>query len=76
MKTNKNQKRILMTIGDNIRKYRLKKGWSQEELAFECELHRTYIGAIERGERNITVLNLIKIKSVLGVRLVDLYPEK
>lgn len=68
MKTNKNQKRILMIIGDNIRKYRLKKGWSQEELAFECDLHRTYIGAVERGERNITVLNLIKIKDKLNVR--------
>lgn len=75
MKTNKNQKRILMTIGDNIREYRLKKGWSQEELAFECELHRTYIGAVERGERNITVLNLIKIKDKLEVRLQDIYPE-
>lgn len=76
MKTNKNQKRTLMTIGDNIRKYRLKKGWSQEELAFECDLHRTYIGAIERGERNITVVNLIKIKEKLGVSLGELYPEK
>lgn len=75
MKTNKNQKRILMTIGDNIRKYRLEKGWSQEDLAFECELHRTYIGAVERGERNITVVNLIKIKEKLGVSLEDLYPE-
>ncbi len=76
MKTNKNQKRILMTIGDNIRKYRLEKGWSQEDLAFECELHRTYIGAVERGERNITVLNLIKIKDELEVSLENLYPEE
>ncbi|MBD8007075.1 MULTISPECIES: helix-turn-helix domain-containing protein [Bacillaceae] len=75
MKTNKNQKRILITIGNNIRKYRLKKGWSQEELAFECELHRTYIGAVERGERNITVLNLIKIKEKLDVKIGDLYPD-
>lgn len=75
MKTNKNQKRILMTIGNNIRKYRLKKGWSQEKLAFECDLHRTYIGAVERGERNITVVNLIKIKEVLGIRLEDIYPK-
>lgn len=75
MKTNKNQKQILMTIGDNIRYYRMKKGWSQEDLAFECDLHRTYIGAVERGERNITVLNLIKIKESLEVRLSDLYPD-
>lgn len=64
-----------MTIGNNIRKYRLKKGWSQEKLAFECDLHRTYIGAVERGERNITVVNLIKIKEVLGIRLEDIYPK-
>lgn len=75
MKTNKNQKQILMTIGDNIRYYRLNKGWSQEDLAFECDLHRTYIGAVERGERNITVLNLIKIKDKLEVSLEELYPE-
>lgn len=75
MKTNINEKQILMTIGDNIRKYRKIKDWSQEELAFECGLHRTYIGAVERGERNITVLNLIKIKDKLEVRLQDLYPE-
>ncbi|WP_430786367.1 helix-turn-helix domain-containing protein [Virgibacillus flavescens] len=75
MKTNKKQKRILTIIGSNIRYYRMKKGWSQEQLAFECDLHRTYIGAVERGERNITVLNLFKIKDELGVRLKDLYPE-
>nr|WP_281975105.1 helix-turn-helix transcriptional regulator [Halobacillus litoralis] len=64
-----------MTIGQNIRHYRVKKGWSQEDLAFECDLHRTYIGAVERGERNITVLNLIKVKEVLGVKINDLYPD-
>ncbi|GIO20604.1 transcriptional regulator [Oceanobacillus oncorhynchi subsp. incaldanensis] len=73
MKTNKKQKQILMTLGDNIRHYRTKKGWSQEDLAFE--LHRTYIGAVKRGKRSITVLNLIKIKNELGVRLDELYPE-
>jgi len=70
-----NEKETLMIIGDNIRKYRDGKGWSQEELAFECNLHRTYIGAVERGERNITILNLIKIKDVLEVKLNQLYPE-
>lgn len=75
MKTIKNQKRILIVIGENIRKYRLEKGWSQEDLAFECELHRTYIGAVERGEKNITILNLIKIKEKLGVDIGDLCPD-
>lgn len=75
MKNNKNQQRILTIIGNNIRRYRMTKGWSQEELAFECGLHRTYIGAVERGEKNITVVNLIKIKEKLGVGLEDIYPE-
>ncbi len=75
MKTNKNDKEILMNIGSNIRKYRLTKGWSQEQLAQECDLHRTYIGGVERGEKNITILNLLKIKNMLEVRLDELYPE-
>lgn len=70
-----NEKQILTIIGDNVRKYRIKKGFSQEKLAFQCELHRTYIGSVERGERNITIINLIKIKNELGVRISDLYPE-
>lgn len=76
MNTNKNKSEVLRDIGQNIRQYRKKKGWSQEELAFECEFHRTYIGAVERGEKNITILNLLKIKEKLGVSLVDLYQEE
>ena len=75
MNTNKNQSETLRVIGDNIRKYRNMKGWSQEDLAFECDLHRTYIGAVERGEKNITILNLIKIKNKLSVCLEHLNPE-
>src|SRR5699024_11848254 len=67
--------KILQNIGRNIRKYREQKGWSQEELAFECGLHRTYIGSIERGERNITVLNLITIQNKLEVKISDLFPR-
>lgn len=75
MKTNKSDNEKLIIIGNNIRKYREKQGWSQESFAHECNLHRTYIGSIERGERNITILNLIKIKKNLDVKLDDLYPE-
>lgn len=75
MNTNENQSEILRIIGDNIRKYRNERGWSQEDLAFECSLHRTYIGAVERGEKNITILNLIRIKNKLGIHLEHLYPE-
>jgi len=75
MMTTHNNKLILKTIGKNIREYRKNKGWSQEAFAFECGLHRTYIGAIERGERNITILNLIVITSKLEVTLNDVYSD-
>lgn len=67
--------KLLLDIGENIRKYRLEKQWSQEQLAFECNFHRTYIGAVERGEKNITITNLVIIKDVLGVKLNQLYVE-
>lgn len=51
MNTNENKTETLRIIGDNIRKYRNVKGWSQEDLALECDLHRTYIGGVERGEK-------------------------
>ena len=54
-------------LGFSIKKYRLKKGWSQEQLAFEADLHRAYIGQIERGEKNIGVANLEKIARALNV---------
>lgn len=55
-------------VGLNIRKYRGKKGWSQEQLAFEADLHRAYIGQIERGEKNIGLMNLEKIAKALTIK--------
>ena len=54
-------------VGLNIRKYREKKGWSQEHLALEADLHRAYIGQIERGEKNIGLINLEKIAKALNI---------
>ena len=51
----------------NIRRLRVASGLSQEGLADECGLHRTYVGAIERGERNITLRTLERIAAALGV---------
>lgn len=68
-----NQEKIfLRKIGENVRIAREKKGWSQEALGFESEVHRTYIGAIERGERNISVLSLRKIAKALGATVSSL----
>ncbi|MFQ3675204.1 MAG: helix-turn-helix transcriptional regulator [Endomicrobiia bacterium] len=63
---------INIRVGKNIRKYREKKGWSQEQLAFECKLHRTYIGHIERAEKNIGLANLEKIAKSLKVKISKL----
>jgi transcriptional regulator with XRE-family HTH domain len=59
---------ILQKLGQSIIALRKKHGWSQEDLALEVELDRTYIGGIERGERNVAVLNLCKIAKTLGVK--------
>jgi transcriptional regulator with XRE-family HTH domain len=69
MSYTKQEQSFLRKIGENIRASRIKRGWSQEELGFQSEVHRTYIGAIERGERNISILNLRKIALTLGVNL-------
>lgn len=56
---------IRKRVGRNIRKHREERGWSQEQLAFECDLHRTYISGVERGIRNPTVLIVAKIAAAL-----------
>lgn len=58
---------IRKQVGLNVRRIRRKSGWSQEELAFESGLHRTYISGIERGARNPTVLVLGKLAEALVV---------
>ena len=55
----------------NIRRLRREKAWSQEELASQAGLHRTYIGAVERCEKNITLVNADRIAKALGVSLVE-----
>lgn len=59
-------------VGLNIRKIREDKELSQEKLAALADLHRTYIGQIERGEKNIGLRNLEKIAKALGVHIKDL----
>ena len=58
---------IRKQVGRNMRKLRTEKDWSQEELAFQTGLHRTYISGIERGARNPSVIIIGKIAKALGV---------
>ena len=66
------EKNFLKKLGTRIRELRIKANLSQEKLAFECDLDRTYIGSIERGERNVSALNLRKIADALKVHISDL----
>lgn len=68
--------KILKIIGHNIRYYREKAGLSQERLGQLADLHRTYIGSVERGERNISALNIAKIAYALKVKPHVLLKEK
>ncbi|MET3046590.1 helix-turn-helix domain-containing protein [Flavobacterium covae] len=60
-----NNSDILKKFGEQVRQLRLEKGISQEELASRASLHRTYIGMIERAEKNITLVNIAKIAKAL-----------
>lgn len=63
---------ILDKFGKRVRDERLQRGLSQEELAEKAELHRTYIGMIERGEKNITLINIEKIAKALIISVDEL----
>lgn len=58
------QKKIL---GENIHSLRIKQQLTQEQLAELCDLHRTYIGAMERGDRNVSLNNIVKVAQALKV---------
>lgn len=70
------KKEILIKFGEKVREIRKEKGLSQEELSFKADLHRTYIGMIERAEKNITLVNIEKIANALEVSINDLFNEK
>ncbi|MBP7804674.1 MAG: helix-turn-helix transcriptional regulator [Candidatus Pacebacteria bacterium] len=65
-------RQLLTKFGRRVREERLKKDLSQEKLAALAKVHRTYIGMIERAEKNITLTNMEKIARALGVRIGDL----
>ena len=66
---------FLRTLGDRIRERRTARGLTQGQLGESCQLHRTFIGSVERGERNLSILNLLLIARALRVPLSDLLKE-
>jgi transcriptional regulator with XRE-family HTH domain len=69
---NLNDKNFLRELGYRIREHRQAREWTQAQLAEKCRLHRTFIGSVERGERNVSILNLRLIAKVLRLSLADL----
>jgi transcriptional regulator with XRE-family HTH domain len=59
-------------LGKNLRRFRLERGISQEEFAEELDVHRTYVGGVERGERNLTLKSVERIAERLGVDPLEL----
>ena len=59
-------------FGERVRALSEERGWSQEELGSQAGLHRTYVGAVERGERNVSLSTLEAFASALDVSVVDL----
>ena len=66
---------VRQTIGWNVRNLRVAKGLSQERLALEAEIDRSYVGRIERGSENVTVATLESFAKVLGVPVRDLFND-
>ena len=66
---------ILIRFGKKVREHRLSLGLSQEELAERAEVHRTYIGMIERAEKNITLVSIEKVARALDIKIRDLFDE-
>lgn len=64
---------LIKSLGQRIREARQASGLSQEELAFKAGVHRTYLGLIERGNSNITLVNYAKIVDALGISMHQLF---
>jgi transcriptional regulator with XRE-family HTH domain len=66
------RKDILIRFGQRVRELRKEQGYSQENFAYACGLDRTYMGGIERGERNLALRNIEKIAETLGIPISEL----
>lgn len=73
MISDKDLHKVRLRFGQKVRDLRKEQGYSQEAFAEECGLHRTYIGAIERGERNVSIDNIARISHTLKMKLPVLF---
>ena len=71
----KSEHAALIQFGKRVARLRQGRAMSQEELATEAGVHRTYIGMIERGEKNITILTMLRVTTALDVKLSDLLED-
>lgn len=71
----KEKSEILVKFGSTVRNLRIQKGLSQEQLAHISDVHRTYIGMVERAEKNVTLTSIQKIAFGLGVSIKDLFKD-
>ncbi len=62
-------------LGKAIRKHRLALRMTQEQLAEKADLHWTYVSSVERGQRNVTITNVVRIAAALGMRVRDLVAD-
>ena len=66
-------KKFLQRLGERVRKRREERGLTQQQLGDQCDLHRTFIGSVERGERNVSVLNVRRLAVVLRTTPAELF---
>jgi transcriptional regulator with XRE-family HTH domain len=66
---------ILHRFGARLRELRLAQKLSQEQLSFRSGLHRTYVGSVERGERNVSLINIVRFAEALGIKLEEMFKE-
>lgn len=71
----KSNNKNLIQIANNVRHYRAKLNISQEALAEKSGLHRTYIGQVERAEKNITIESLEKLATALNIEVIELFKQ-
>ena len=69
-------KDIRKLYGDRMKEIRLGKGISQEALAAAADLHRTYVSSVERGERNVSIVNIARLADALNVPIREFFPDK